>query len=80
MAQLVERLTLDLGSGPDLTVHGIEAHAGLCAGGEEPAWDSLTLALCPAPTLSLSLAKEINIKKKSDAGAPGWLSQLSIRL
>ena len=36
MAQSVKRLTLDLGSGHDLTVHELEPHVRLCA---EPAWD-----------------------------------------
>ena len=43
------RPTLDLGSGLDLTVHGVEPHIGLCADGAEPAWDSLPLSLYPFP-------------------------------
>ena len=49
MAQSVEHLTLDFGSGHDLVVRGIESHIRLCADGAEPAWDSLS------PSLSLSL-------------------------
>ena len=45
MAQSVERLTHDFGSGHDLTVRGIEPHVGLCADSMEPAWDSLSLSL-----------------------------------
>ena len=45
MAQLVECSTVDLGSGHDLTVRGIEPHVGLCADSVEPVWDSLRLAL-----------------------------------
>ena len=57
MAQLVELLTVDFGSGHDLTVPEIEAHIGLC-NSLKPAWDSLSL--CPSLTLTLS---QINIKK-----------------
>ena len=42
MVQLVERLTLDFGSGHDLLVRGFEAPGGLHADGMEPAWDSLS--------------------------------------
>ena len=45
MAQLVKRLTLDFGSGHDLTVHGFEPRVGLCADSAEPAWESLSLSL-----------------------------------
>ena len=48
-------------SGRDLTVRGIEPHVGLCTDGVEPAGDSLSLCLCPFPTLSL---KMINLRKK----------------
>ena len=43
VAQLVKRQTLDLGSGHDLTVHGMESHLRLCADSMEPTWDSLSL-------------------------------------
>ena len=55
MAQLVNRLTLDLGSGHDLTVHEFELLIGLCADSAEPAWDSVSLSLFPSPTCYLSL-------------------------
>ena len=54
MAQPVKRLTLDLGSGHDLAVCGIEPRVSV-----EPAWDShsLPLSLCPSPAHSLSQNK-----------------------
>ena len=36
-----KRLTLDLGTGHDLTIQGFEPRVGLCAHSVEPAWDSL---------------------------------------
>ena len=48
VAQLVDSLTLDSGSGHDLTVCGIEPHVGLYADSMEPASDSLSLPL-PRP-------------------------------
>ena len=50
MAQSVKRLTLDLGSGHNLTVGEVEPRIGLCTDREEPAWDSLSLSLS-APLL-----------------------------
>ena len=55
MSHLVERLTLDFGSGPDLGVRGTEPHVGLCADRAEPAWVSLSPSLSAAPPSSLSL-------------------------
>ena len=55
MAQSVECLTLDFGSGHDLTVHEIELCIGLCADNVELAWDSLLLSP-PLPTCALSLS------------------------
>ena len=49
-------LTLDFGSGHDLTVHEMEPQVGLCADGVEPAWDSLSV--------SLSLSLSLSVKKK----------------
>ena len=37
VAQLVKWLTLDFGSGHDLTVGGLEPQIGLCAAGAKPA-------------------------------------------
>ena len=65
----VKRLALDFGSGHGLTVREFEPRVGLCAGGVDPAWDSLSPSVS-APTcacsLFLSLSK-INIKKKSQS-------------
>ena len=63
MAQSVKHLTLDLGSGHDLTVCEFEPRVWLCADCEETAWNSfppsfsvltLTLLIC---SLSLSQNK-----------------------
>ena len=63
MAQSVERLTLDSGSGHDLTARGFEPRLVLCADSAEPAWDSLSLSPCLSapPLLAISLSKK---KKK----------------
>ena len=47
MAQSVKHGTLGFGSGHDLTAREF----GLCAGGAEPAWDSLSYSLSPLPPL-----------------------------
>ena len=60
MAQLVECLTLDFGSGLDLMVLETGPHIGLCANSMEPAWDSLSPSLSASPLLSLSLSLKIN--------------------
>ena len=52
---MVERRTLGVSSGHDLTVCGFEPHVGLQAMGAGSAWDSLPISLCPSPALSLSL-------------------------
>ena len=57
MAQLVKHPTLDLSSGHDLTVSGIESHVGLCVDSAEPAWDSLSASLSLALHSFLSLSK-----------------------
>ena len=66
MAQSVKHLTLDFGSGHDLTVRDIEPHVGLCADLKEPAWDSLSLFLCPSPahTVFVETNKQKKFKKK----------------
>ena len=61
MAQSVERLTLDLGSGRDLTVCEFEPpppHRQVHADSAEPAWDSLS------PSLSLPLARSCLLSLK----------------
>ena len=65
VVQSVEHLTLDCSSGHDLALHSTE-----------PAWDSLSLSLCPSParshmtvcalssSLSQNKPKQINKEKK----------------
>ena len=70
MAQVIERSTLDFGSGHDLTVRGFKPRVRLCADSLEPGACfgfcvslSLSLPLPCSHALSLSLSK-LNIKKK----------------
>ena len=63
-AREVERPTVDLGSGRDLAVCGIEPYVGLCTDITEPAWDSLSLfplllSLSHAHAFSVSLSLKI---------------------
>ena len=51
LAQLVKHLTLDFGSGHDLTVRESEPHIGLCADSRDPAGDSLSPSLSALPRL-----------------------------
>ena len=53
MAQSVEPLTFDFGSGHDLTVHGFEPRVGLCADSAE---QSLLGILCVSLSLSAPLS------------------------
>ena len=77
VAQSVKHLTLDFGSGHDLTVHEFEPH--IYADSAKPAWDSLSLPLCPSPAhsfaRSLSLSLKINklFRKKALGGT--WVAQ-----
>ena len=66
MAQSVKHLTLDFGSGHDLTVRGMEPCVGLCADSTEPAYGSLStpLSLCPTPALAQAFFLP-PLKKKS---------------
>ena len=58
VAQSVKRLTLDFGSGHDLTVRGFKPCMGLCADSAEACLGfSLSLSLCSSPTHSLSLSQ-----------------------
>ena len=50
VVQSVKHLTLDLGSGCDLMVSD-KPRVRLCTDSVEPAWDSLSLSLCPSPAL-----------------------------
>ena len=60
----MKRPAVDFSLGHDLTVRGFEPRAGLHADSAEPAWDSLSLFLCPFLAHALSLT--INeLKKKS---------------
>ena len=64
MAQSVERLTLDLGSGPDPGVVGSSPASGSVLS----VWsllEILSLSFCPTPPLSLSLKLK---KKKKETG------------
>ena len=69
MAQLVKRLTLDLGSGRDLMVHKSKPHIRLHTDSMEPAWDSLStsLSVLPPPAFSISqnkfFKKDLKINK-----------------
>ena len=73
MAQSTEHLTLDFGSGHDLTVHGIEPRTGLCGDSVEPAWDSLSPLSLTIPMLVHYLSKKspLSKKKKKLALKPG---------
>ena len=66
VAQSVKHPTLNCGSGPDLTVRGIEPHVGLCADSAEPAWNSLflSLSLSAPPPLMLSISASHSLKNK----------------
>ena len=70
LAQSVKHLTLDLGSGHDLTVREFKPHIGLHTDGAEPAWDSVSPPFCPSSAcmcvhaLSLKINKQTNKKLK----------------
>ena len=53
-------MTLDLGSGHDLTVYGFEPRVGLCADSVEPVWNSLSPSLCPSPTHMSTLSPSLS--------------------
>ena len=55
VAQSVKHPTLGFSSGHDLTVSGLEPHAGLCAASAELARDSLSPSFSAPPPLALSL-------------------------
>ena len=69
VGQWVKRPTLDFGSGHDVTVGGFEPRVRPCAGGLEPAWDSVSLSLslsAPPPLAharSLTLPETNKLKK-----------------
>ena len=69
MARWVKCLTLDFGSGCDLTVRVVEPHVGLCADGVEPPWALPFPSLSAPPllmplSLPLSLSQNKHKKKK----------------
>ena len=68
VAQSVKRPTLSFSSGHDLTGCPTEPRERLCAGGVEPAWDSLSASLSVPSLLVrarfLSRNKSINFLKK----------------
>ena len=57
MVQCVGHPTFDFGSGHDPSVWGLSPVLGSELS-VEPAWDSLSLSLCPSPLLMLSLSKK----------------------
>ena len=63
MAQSVKHLTLDIGSGHDLSVCGIKPCLRLRAGSTEPAWDSCSPSHSAPPLLMPSLSLKINKQK-----------------
>ena len=52
VAQLVKCLTLDFGSGHDLTIREFEPQIVLCTKSVEPNWDSLSPSLSDPPSLT----------------------------
>ena len=56
-------MTLDFGSGHDLTVCGFEPRVGLCADRAEPACDPLPLLLSTPALLMLSLSLFLKTNK-----------------
>ena len=63
MAQSLEHLTLDLGSGHDLTVCGIKPRVGLHAHSVEHSWDSLSSCLSAPLLLACALSLSLKINK-----------------
>ena len=80
MAQLVKHLTLDFGSGHDLTVHEFRPCVGLCANSSEPGayfGFCVFLSLCPSPIHALSLSlKKTTTKTHKKIGGCSWMAQL----
>ena len=60
VAPSVKRLTLDFGSGRDLTFSGVESRVGLWAGSTAPAWDSLFSSLSAAPPLTRACSLSVS--------------------
>ena len=64
MAQVVKCLTLNLGSGNDLTVHEIEPHIELHTVGAGPILDSLSPSLSAHPPTASALYLSLSQKKE----------------
>ena len=60
MAQSVECLTLDFGSGHDPRVMGSSLTSEASMLGREPAWDSLSLSPSAPPLLACTLALSLS--------------------
>ena len=58
VAQSVKHPTLDSSSSHNLMVLGFKPQVGFCADSTEPAWDSLSLSLCPSPLRMLFLSQK----------------------
>ena len=67
VVQSIKQPTLDFGSGHHLTVHEFKPSLGLCAGGTELSWDSLSVP--PPVTFSLSLSLPLSQKNKQEVPA-----------
>ena len=76
MAQSVNRLTLEFGSGHDLTVPEIWPCDGLCADTVELAWDSRSPSPSPLLLCTLSLKRNKLKKIKRDEGEASVCSGL----
>ena len=57
-------VSLSFGLGNDLRVREFEPHIRLHDDDMKPAWDSVSLSLCPSPAYCLILSKLINSHKK----------------
>ena len=60
-AQAVTRLTLDLNSGHDLTVHGFESRVRLSADSRDCLGFCVSLSLCPSPGHALSVCLSVSL-------------------
>ena len=65
VAQLVEHLILDFGSGHDLTVRGFEPQVGVCAHSAELAWDLLSPPISVLLCALFLKTNKINFKTKN---------------
>ena len=74
---MVGLLTLDFGSGHDLTVDEFELHVRFCPGSVEPAWDILSLPLPNSCSLSLSLSHTINKLKTNLLKTPKIITKIT---